>query len=62
MPTFPFTDEYGDRWVDNLGYEHGLAAPGRCCVCQNLTKRIDIQLHDYFCKRPECEKVLRNGN
>lgn len=53
---YPYTDEYGDLWLDSTGMLIGNG--GSCFICGGSTLRLDIDYAAYFCNSEECRETV----
>ncbi|AXH67389.1 hypothetical protein SEA_WOFFORD_255 [Streptomyces phage Wofford] len=54
---YPMRDGYGTYWYDPSGFHAD--SEGECFMCKNLTSRIDIDYHGYFCDSHDCNEAVR---
>lgn len=54
---YPRWDGYGTYWYDSSGMYSEEPAP--CFMCKQLTHRLDIDFHGYFCNSDACNEAVR---
>jgi hypothetical protein len=54
---YPRWDGYGTYWYDTSGMHSNTQVP--CFICKQLTHRLDIDFHAYFCNSDACNEEVR---
>lgn len=55
---FPYKDDLGFIWVDPDGFIDD-SREGKCFICKQPTRRVDISYEGHYCGSTECEEEIR---